>query len=80
MLQDDQHDRRERDHPQQGITVVGSCGQVRCPVARIDEAYGNEQSRADILEDFEAALSRVVSFAGEFRFYRFEYFHSVRSP
>ena len=31
-------------------------------------------------DDGAAALSRVVSFAGEFRFYRFEYFHSVRSP
>ncbi|WP_443776467.1 hypothetical protein [Alistipes ihumii] len=65
MLQYDQHDRRQRDHPQQRVTVLGPGGQIRRPVAGIDETDGHEQSRPDIFEYFQPARDGMMPAAVE---------------
>ena len=42
MLQKDQHDRGERDHPQKLIAIPRTGGNVRSPVPGIDKAYGDK--------------------------------------
>jgi hypothetical protein len=42
MLDDDQHDGRKCDNPEQGITEFGAGSQIGSPVPRIDKTYGNK--------------------------------------
>ena len=65
MLQYDQHDRRQRDHPQQRVTVLSPGGQIRRPVAGVDEADGHEQSRPDVFEYLQSARDGMVLTAVE---------------
>ena len=57
MLQDDQHDRGQRDHPQQRVAKLRARGHVGGPVARIDKADGDEQPGADVPGDVQAAMA-----------------------
>ena len=42
MLDNDQHDGREGDDPQEGVAELGACREIRRPVSGIDKAYGDE--------------------------------------
>ena len=66
VLQGDEHDGGERHHPQQGVAELGAGGEVAGPVARVDEADGDEQARTDILEDVEGAQHVRVVLALQF--------------
>ena len=73
MLQGDEHDGRQRDHPQQRIAVFRPGRKVAGPVAGIDEAHGDQQAGADVLEDVERAQHMGMGMAPEFA----EYIHIV---
>ena len=63
VLDDNQHDGGKSDHPQQRVAERGAGGEVGRPVARVDEAYGDEQPRPDILQQVQRpALGPVVDF------------------
>jgi hypothetical protein len=53
VLEHDQHPRRQRDDPQQHTAKLRAAGDVRGPVARIDEAHRDQHSRPDVAEDVE---------------------------
>ena len=55
MLQGDEHDGGERDHPEQHIAIGWTRGKVARPVAWVDEAHSNEQPWSDIFDDVEGA-------------------------
>ena len=48
VLQDDQHNRGQRDDPQQRVAKLRACGHIGGPVARVDKADGHEQPGADM--------------------------------
>ena len=60
VLQDDEHHGGERHHPEQGIPVVGARGEVRRPVAGVDESHGDQQSRSDVFQYLQPSRLRVV--------------------
>jgi len=60
MLQEDEHDRRESNHPEQTIPIHGAGSHIRSPVARIYKTDSDKKSWADILENFKGAQSRRV--------------------
>ena len=56
VLQRDQHERRERDDPQQRVAKLRPSRHVRCPVARVDEAYGHEEAGAYVAQDLQTSV------------------------
>ena len=66
VLQGDEHDGTERNHPKQRIAEGGACGEVARPVARVDEADGNQQARSDILEDVEGTEYLRLTLCSEY--------------
>ena len=50
MLQKDQHDRGERDHPQKLIAIPRTGGNVRSPVPGIDKTDRDQKSRTNVLK------------------------------
>lgn len=42
MLDNDQHDGREGDDPQEGVAELGARGEIRRPIPGIDKAYGDK--------------------------------------
>ncbi len=52
VLKQNQHDRGERDHPEQRIPELRSGGDVGGPVAGIDEPHCDQQARPDVLQEF----------------------------
>ena len=65
VLQGDEHDRRQRHHPEQGVAVGRTGGEVARPVARIDEAYRDQQSGADVSEYIKSTQDMRVPLALE---------------
>ena len=57
VLQDDQHDRGQRDDPQQRVAKLRAGGHVGGPVARIDKADGHEQPGADMPGDIQTSVA-----------------------
>jgi len=48
VLQHDEHDRGQRDDPQQRVAKLRAGGHIGGPIARVDKADGHEQSGADV--------------------------------
>ena len=48
VLQDDQHNRGQRDDPQQRVAKLRAGGHIGGPIAWVDKADGHEQSGADM--------------------------------
>ena len=41
VLQQDEHNRGQRDHPEQQVAVLSAGGDVRSPVAGVDKTNGD---------------------------------------
>jgi len=52
VLQEDQHERAQRDDPEQRVAELGAAGDVGGPVARVDEADGDDEARAEVAQEF----------------------------
>ena len=61
VLQKNQHDRGQGDHPQKLVAVTRSGGNVGCPVSRVDKTDRDKKSRAEIAEKIHAR--RLFSFS-----------------
>ena len=61
VLQDDQHNRGQRDDPQQRVAKLRARGHIGGPVARVDKADGHEQSGADMPCDVESSVTAGAS-------------------
>ena len=48
VLQHDEHNRRQRDDPQQRVAKLRARGHIGGPIARVDKADGDEQPGADM--------------------------------
>ena len=57
VLQDDEHDGGEGDHPEQGVAKLRAGRHVGRPVARVYEADGDQQAGADVAKDLLAAMA-----------------------
>ena len=57
VLQDDEHDGGEGDHPEQGVAKLRAGRHVGRPVARVYEADGDQQAGAYVPQDLEAAVA-----------------------
>jgi|GEM_PF-2593035 len=57
VLQHDEHDRGQRDDPQQRVAKLRAGGHIGGPIARVDKADGHEQSGADMPRDVESAVA-----------------------
>ena len=62
VLQDYQHDGRERHHPQQRVAELRPRRKIRRPVAGVDETYRHQQSRSDISEHVQTTQIAFVVF------------------
>ncbi len=62
VLQQNQHNRRQRHHPQQQITVICPRRQVRGPVAGVDKADGNQKPRSQVTQKFACLTARSMLF------------------
>jgi hypothetical protein len=63
VLEDDKHNGGECDHPEEGVSVERSRGDVRSPVARVYEAHGHQKTGAYVPENFKRPVPRgVISF------------------
>ncbi len=60
VLEHDQHQGGEGDHPQQRVAVTGPGGDVGGPVTRIDETDRDQQTRPNVAENLEGAEGRFV--------------------
>ena len=59
VLEQDQHEGGEGDHPEQRVAVGRAGGDVGGPVAGIDEADGHEEAGADVFEDVPDAANHA---------------------
>ena len=50
VLQEDQHERAERDDPQQLVAELRAAGDVGSPVAGVDEADGDHEARPEVAQ------------------------------
>ena len=50
VLQKDQHQGREGDHPEKGVTVQRAGSDVGSPVARVDEPDGDHEPRPQVAQ------------------------------
>ncbi len=50
VLQEDEHERAERDDPEQVVAELGATGDVRRPVARIDETDGDDEAGSEVAQ------------------------------
>ena len=66
MLQDDEHDRRQRDHPEQRIAEFRSGSHIRSPVSRIDEADRDEYTRSDIFQKLSRTAASFMTYLKKF--------------
>lgn len=57
VLQHNEHDRGQRDDPQQRVAKLRAGGHVGGPVARIDKADGHEQPGADMPGDIQTSVA-----------------------
>ena len=57
VLQHDEHDRGQRDDPQQRVAKLRAGGHIGGPIARVDKADGHEQSGADMPRDVESFVA-----------------------
>ena len=57
VLQHDEHDRGQRDDPQQRVAKLRAGGHIGGPIARVDKADGHEQPGADMPCDVESAVA-----------------------
>ena len=57
VLQHDEHDRGQRDDPQQCVAKLRAGGHIGGPIARVDKADGHEQSGADMPCDVESSVT-----------------------
>ncbi len=64
VLEDDEHQGRQGDHPEKGVAVPGPRGDVRGPVAGVDEADRDQESRADVPEEGGSLQPRQVLLEG----------------
>ena len=48
VLQKDQHQRAQRDDPEQRIAELAAAGQIGGPVARVDETDRDDEPRAEV--------------------------------
>ena len=65
VLQEDQHQRAERDDPEQVVAELGAAGDVRRPVAGVDEADRDDEPRAQVAQ--QLAREQVVEEAARGR-------------
>ena len=50
-LEEDQHERPQRDDPQQRVAELAPAGHVGRPVARVDEADGDDEPRSQVAQE-----------------------------
>ena len=53
VLKDDEHDRGERHHPEELVAVFRTGGDIRRPVAGIDETHRDDESRPERTENVQ---------------------------
>ena len=49
MLQENQHDRGQRNHPKEVVAELGAGRDIGGPIPGINETYGYQQARSQIL-------------------------------
>ena len=57
VLQHDEHNRGQRDDPQQRVAKLRAGGHIGGPIARVDKANGHEQPRADMPCNVQASVT-----------------------
>ena len=53
-LEEDQHERPQGDHPQQRVVELAAAGHVGGPVARVDEADGDDEPGPQVAQEVAA--------------------------
>ena len=57
VLQHDEHDRGQRDDPQQRVAKLRAGGHIGGPIAWVDKADGHEQPGADMPGDVQTSVA-----------------------
>ena len=60
MLQHNEHNSRQGNHPQQGVPEVRSCRKIRSPVARIYKTNGHKQTGTNIFKEIQSTKITLV--------------------
>ena len=60
VLQNNEHDGTQGNHPQQGIAEPRTCGNIGSPIARINKTNRNQQPGTNVFQYFQSAKSRTV--------------------
>ena len=59
VLQNNEHDGTQGNHPQQGIAEPRTCGNIGSPIARINKTNRNQQPGTNVFQYFQSAKSRT---------------------